>query len=700
LDPGDTFDRRRLDEDTTKMREAYGRLGRLYASVEPVPRFTETPGIVDLVYEIDEDRVYYIRNVNVDIGGEAPHTKTNVVRNTMLLHPGDLANPKLLQRSRSRLEGSPAFSRQAGGGVQIDVQKVDDARVAGALPSVRGQSFVGPEHPAGHRPRRHGDVHVTFMVEPDAAEDPRFPVGPASRRPTASRRNFEPAGPQIRGQNASVYRDGNPFVAEEIPSPFVRQPNPFEQPAAPAFNRQANPFAAVDNAARGTTPQITRPVRVTAGQAAPPITNAALTRPAPTTPAAAPTAAAPTVTAEANTQLVGRNPYTIRQAGATGPFAQANPLFGDQADDPDPLGTFGGDPPGFVDVNVNANEGQTGRFMFGASVNSNAGLLGNIVLEEQNFDLFAFPRSFGDISRGNAFRGGGQRFRLEATPGSDVSRYLVNWTDPFFLDSVYSLGVSGFYYTRFFEEYDEQRLGGRINVGRNWNPYFSTGFTVRLENVELDDPVVPTPAILAEDLGDNFLFTLGVNARYDTRDSAINPSDGFLGEISYEQGLADSVYPRIEATGTNYYTLYSRPDGSGKQILTTRGQIGWSGEDVPFFERFFAGGFQTFRGFDFRGVGPREFGAAIGGRFLLLGTVEYRLPITANDALSAVVFSDFGTVEEDVEIETFRVTVGAGARIQVAALGPVPLAFDFAVPLNDADFDDRELFSFYVGVQR
>ena len=33
-------------------------------------------------------------------------------------------------------------------------------------------------------------------------------------------------------------------------------------------------------------------------------------------------------------------------------------------------------------------------------------------------------------------------------------------------------------------------------------------------------------------------------------------------------------------------------------------------------------------------------------------------------------------------------------------MGPVPIALDFAVPLLKQDFDNKQIFSFYVGVNR
>src|SRR5690606_16178803 len=55
---GEFFTERKLAGDVDKMREKYGSLGRLFAKVDAVPRFTEEPGVVDIVYRIDEDEVY------------------------------------------------------------------------------------------------------------------------------------------------------------------------------------------------------------------------------------------------------------------------------------------------------------------------------------------------------------------------------------------------------------------------------------------------------------------------------------------------------------------------------------------------------------------------------------------------------------------------------------------------------------------
>ena len=77
-------------------------------------------------------------------------------------------------------------------------------------------------------------------------------------------------------------------------------------------------------------------------------------------------------------------------------------------------------------------------------------------------------------------------------------------------------------------------------------------------------------------------------------------------------------------------------------------------------------------------------------------------PITADDALRGVVFTDFGTVAPSVELKgsLFRAAPGFGVRITIPALGPAPIALDLAFPVAKADGDVTQVFSFFVGINR
>ena len=132
-------------------------------------------------------------------------------------------------------------------------------------------------------------------------------------------------------------------------------------------------------------------------------------------------------------------------------------------------------------------------------------------------------------------------------------------------------------------------------------------------------------------------------------------------------------------------------------------KLGFSGSQTPIYENYFAGGFSTLRGYEFRGAAPLENGVRVGGEFQWLNSLEYTFPITADDMIKGVAFVDFGTVEEEITIDSdnFRVAPGVGLRVHVPALGGgAPLAFDFAFPVNSATGDEEQTFSFYVTANR
>jgi outer membrane protein insertion porin family len=367
-----------------------------------------------------------------------------------------------------------------------------------------------------------------------------------------------------------------------------------------------------------------------------------------------------------------------------------------------------------VDIYVEGMETQTGRLMVGFGVNSDAGVVGNIVIDERNFDWTRLPTSWEDVRNGSAFRGAGQRFRIDAAPGSEVNRYLVSFQEPYLLDRPISLGLSGSYFDRRFRDWDEQRLGGRISLGHQWvERDLSATISYRGENINISDPnaiaLVPDNPLtpqeegvpeLAEVVGDNVLHGFRAAVINDTRDSAFLATQGHYFEIGGEQVVGTFDYPRVDLDFRQYWKLYERPDHSGRHVLSYSTTVGYSGTHTPIYEHFFAGGFATMRGFDFRGASPIKNGIELGGEFQWLNSVQYLFPITADDMLHGVAFVDFGTVEEQVEINDFRVAPGLGLRITVPAMGPAPIALDFAYPVTHADFDDTEIFSFSLGFSR
>ena len=393
------------------------------------------------------------------------------------------------------------------------------------------------------------------------------------------------------------------------------------------------------------------------------------------------------------------------------PYGPGSPNIGlpNDAYSPGPL--FNGDgnapaipfPANYADVDIYVTETQTGRINFGGAYNSDNGIVGQFIVDEKNFDITRFPRSLRDFTDGTAFRGAGQTFRLELVPGANVQRYLASFAEPYLFGTDYSFSASGYLFDRQYFDWDENRLGGRFSLGRRLTPDLSISAGLRLENVTIDNPRVATSNQLNDVLGNSNLFLGNVGLVRDTRDHPYLATEGSYLSATYSQAFGDYSYARGDIDYRRYRLMYERPDGSGRHTLSYGTKLGFSGSSTPVFENYFAGGFSTMRGFDFRGAAPVEGGVRVGGEFQWLNTLEYKFPLTADDMVKGVVFCDFGTVEESVELnsENFRVAPGFGFRVNMPAAGiGAPLAFDFAFPVSTAEGDDEKVFSFYLGVLR
>lgn len=362
-------------------------------------------------------------------------------------------------------------------------------------------------------------------------------------------------------------------------------------------------------------------------------------------------------------------------------------------------------PDGYADLNVDLRETQTGRFVIGAGINSDAGLVGNIVIDEQNFDLWRWPRNLQEFRNGTAFRGGGQRFRLEALPGTEVQRYSFNFSEPYLFQTSVSFGLSGFYYSRIYTDWDEERKGGRVSLGYIFpqRPDLSTTFQFRYENINISDPSVPSLQDLANVVGSNDLLGFRWQVAHDTRDSTVLPTEGHLIQLSFEQVVGTFDYPKFQGDYRKYFVMSERPDGSGRHILGLSGKFGVSGKNTPIYDRFFAGGFNTIRGFDFRGASPMSAsGVIVGGEFQAIGSAEYRFPLTASDQVFGSFFLDVGTVEEvaNITASDIRITPGFELRVNIPALGPIPIAVGMGFPVQHEQGDDIRNFHFFVGISR
>ncbi|HEX5760997.1 MAG TPA: BamA/TamA family outer membrane protein, partial [Thermoanaerobaculia bacterium] len=194
---------------------------------------------------------------------------------------------------------------------------------------------------------------------------------------------------------------------------------------------------------------------------------------------------------------------------------------------------------------------------------------------------------------------------------------------------------------------------------------------------------------------------LGTQLLYEARDDALDPADGLFAslDLSGSGAFAGSDFDYARAFGQ--LQLYRGGAARGRRLVWAQSlRLGWArafgGQELLRFERFFAGGEHSVRGYPTEGLGPREvlgdLERPLGGEVLLVVNEELRMRLPWD--LTGLVFLDAGQVWADAADvgPDLATALGLGLR------APTPvglLRLDAAFPLDRRPGDDS--FRFYVG---
>lgn len=360
------------------------------------------------------------------------------------------------------------------------------------------------------------------------------------------------------------------------------------------------------------------------------------------------------------------------------------------------------------DVYVDITEGMTGMIMPGVGVSSDHGIMGQLVYQQQNFDIQDWPESWKEVFFMKAFRGAGQNMRIALEPGTRFSRYSVSFSDPYFRDRPINLNVSGSSYTRLLESYDQKRLRATLGFEhRKWGR-FRKVFNIRTERVGVQALDFDAPQEIRDVEGDNYITGLKVGTGKTVVDDIYMPHEGYVFRVAYEQVFGEFNFGIATASAVRYYTLYEDVL-ERKTVLSASVKGGTILGDAPPFERFYAGGMDRYsiRGFDFRGVSTRglqvfddpatapvaQIKDPIGSDWVFTASGEATIPLLGEN-FALLAFLDSGVVDTG----GWRYSVGTGIQILVPQwFGPVPMRFEFAVPLRKDEKDDVRQFNFTMG---
>jgi len=285
-------------------------------------------------------------------------------------------------------------------------------------------------------------------------------------------------------------------------------------------------------------------------------------------------------------------------------------------------------------------------------------------------------------------RGTGQKVGL-ATGLSFINRSIeASFTEPWTFRTRWRTDLTSTW--EYLDEpgYNLERLGWQIAVGRKFLNRSNSTIIYRHENNQLSQIEITN---VPTDMKSN-IRALKLALVFDNRDNLFNTSKGSYIEFSNE--LAGSFM-----SGTN---SFFRSNLRLKQFFSTEKgtvwgsfmDLGWIDaakgfSSIPLNERFYAGGPNALRAFDYQLAGPLDADRTpSGGRYQFVwNVIELRQPVYKSFGLES--FIDLGNVWDkprDVAISDIRHSVGIGIRYN----SPIGLArLDYAVNFSPRPDEDK-----------
>ena len=338
------------------------------------------------------------------------------------------------------------------------------------------------------------------------------------------------------------------------------------------------------------------------------------------------------------------------------------------------------------DLVVDVKESKTGAFSFGGGYSTVEEFVGFFEIEQKNFDWKNWPY----------FTGAGQDLKLRASFGTVSDSYILSFTEPWMFDYPVSFGFDLYRRSHQRESdigygYDEKVTGLDLRLGKELSEYVKANLMYRYDTVDITNITENATNDLKEEYGENSISSTSFGLTYDSRDNIFDTRKGdFLdGSLEDAGGLfgGDKDFWKFTGRASHYFPILS------KSVLEVRGRVGLAepygdSKKLPIYERFFAGGAYTIRGYDERAIGPIDpiSKDPLGGNAMLIGNIEYSYSLF--DFLKLALFADSGNVWSkisDLGSNGLKSSLGFGFRIKTP-VGPIML--DYGIPLSKAPGED------------
>lgn len=332
--------------------------------------------------------------------------------------------------------------------------------------------------------------------------------------------------------------------------------------------------------------------------------------------------------------------------------------------------------PALVDLVIKVEENNTGTISVGVGYSTYDGVGVSAAITENN--LF-----------GKGYKVGVEGYVSET--GMNLSTYFWN---PRIYNTNIGAGVMAYGITEEWLDYDKDTIGAQLNFGYPLGEYTYLNWGYRLDQYKLYNISDDAADSIKEYEGYNLASVLVAGITRDTTDATFFPTKGTKVSLDLEYGGSflggdDNFIKGLVAMG-GYYSL------SENHTLHARATIGGVFQNtsniLPAFERFYIGGMNSIRGYEYEDISPRDpsTGESIGADRVSYASLEYIWIFSPELGLAIVPFFDFATAV-DSEYDDFfgKQYYSAGLELRWRSpMGDIRFAYGFPLAKN-VDGEDR-----------
>ncbi len=334
-----------------------------------------------------------------------------------------------------------------------------------------------------------------------------------------------------------------------------------------------------------------------------------------------------------------------------------------------------------INLDIKVEEAPTGAVSFGVGYSNLESVVG-----------------IASISDSNLF-GMGYHGVLKFKLGAKTQDLRFGFTDPYFLGTPYAVGIDLYQEkVEYFTEYKYKTLGGDLRVGKDLSDTIRLDAMYKLERNNVYNVTEDASVFIKDQEGKKTTSALSFTLSMDSRDDFFAPTRGVRHSLFVQNagGIlgGDNYFVKVLGETSWYFPLPLNT------VLNLRGKAGfiepYSGREVPIYEKFFVGGIQTLRGFEYGKAGPlddqRE---PIGAKKMITFQSELIFPLAREIGLRGAVFWDIGKgFDKWKDITPLKTGLGVGIR-WFSPFGPIHI--DMGFNPNPKKGEKQNVFDFTMG---